>query len=248
MKCGTTSLYEYLKQHPDIFMSDVKEPELFFEENSHLIRDGICKSKEDILSLMMKGYKCQKIVGDSSSSYTKFPMFPRCKDIPSKIKSVCKNPKFIYIIRNPLYRLVSEYKFYVRRLGVNGSFKDHLRWRGKVCLPISLYFFQLSNYLKYFDKSCFKVIIFEEFVSNPLDTLKDIFKFLELDSTKYGLGEFKVYNKSPRSQDELKFDKESYDNIIKPIKEDVDQMEKFLGRSLDLWDLSEERWVKKDKA
>ena len=90
-----------------------------------------------------------------------------------------------------------------------------------------------------------KIIIFEEFVSNPISTLKEIFEFLDLDPDVYESREFEVYNKSPELMDEPKFDKEDYDKIIKQIKEDVAQMEKFLGRSLDLWDLSEEKWVKK---
>src|ERR1700709_1621457 len=95
-KAGTTSLYHYLKQHPDIFMSPIKEPDYFAKEMRpenfpHEIRvrleramddlrgrlhnglevsvaAGIVDRREDYLKLF-EGVREERAVGEASVSY-----------------------------------------------------------------------------------------------------------------------------------------------------------------------------------
>lgn len=68
MKSGSTTLHEYLSQHPDIFMSEEKEPGYFVPE---LWRD---RPKDDYDRLFTNAYD-KKYMGESSTHYTKLPTY-----------------------------------------------------------------------------------------------------------------------------------------------------------------------------
>src|SRR5947209_8783479 len=79
VKAGTTSLYHYLRQHPDIFMSDVKEPSYFAAEvrlenfaspPANLIRE--CGAYTDLFR-----DATQPAVGEASVCYLWSPTAPR---------------------------------------------------------------------------------------------------------------------------------------------------------------------------
>ena len=85
MKSGTTSLHDYLNQHPDINMSSFKETDFFIEERNW--NKGI----NWYSSYFDSSYK---INGESSQNYTKKHSF---KGVSDKISQHIKNCKFIYI-------------------------------------------------------------------------------------------------------------------------------------------------------
>jgi len=107
-KAGTTSLYEYLKDIPGIYMSPVKEPNFFRTEftstNRHI---GHVINKEEYLSLF-KNVKGKKIIGEASPSYLEDPKSPFL--IHEKIPNA-----FILIsLRDPVERLFSAHLMLVR--------------------------------------------------------------------------------------------------------------------------------------
>lgn len=76
MKCGTTSLHNYLNLHPEIYMQEEKELDYFIENRNYKNSLNWYKSKFNS--------KDSKILGESSPNYTKYPLF---KDVP-KIFSI----------------------------------------------------------------------------------------------------------------------------------------------------------------
>lgn len=246
MNSGTTTLYQYLKQHPDIFMSrPKKEPEFFRPSESLQKKDATIRSRNEyLLKYMLKGYKGEKVFGEASTSYT-FSDKSRKYEIPERIKYMNPDVRFIYILRNPLARIVSSYLhcLKIKRFKVNEvDFNNHLH----SSVTTSLYFSQLNRYLPHFTKDQFKIVIFEEFINNPQAVLSDVFHFLDISDFKYNHTSYK-YGESNRegfTHDDLKFTKNNYNKYIGEIKNDVRQMEEFLERSLDIWDLTEETWVK----
>ena len=97
MKCGTTSLHYYLSQHPEIYMSKLKELWFFLEENNW--------SKG--LDWYKSHFKTNaRIRGEASPGYT---MYPSRQGIPKKMHTILPNAKIIYIIRDPIARFESEY-------------------------------------------------------------------------------------------------------------------------------------------
>lgn len=250
-KAGTSSLYSYLNKHPDIFMSTpVKEPGFFlpFDEVKKDYAEKWIKtyrkklnSKEDLLKNYMKdGYNGENYFGEASTYYTHSNQSDKF-EIPKKIHQIKPDMKFIYILRNPLSRIVSNYVMRFNRKNTTDSFNDHLH----TCISTSLYWNQLNKYLKYFSKTQFKIIIFEEFISNYQTTLSEIFTFLGVSDYIYD-EKFKILHKSDKSKFsniELKYSINNYNKIIKLIIDDKLKMENFLNKSIDVWDLSSESWT-----
>ncbi len=105
-------------------------------------------------------------------------------------------------------------------------------------------------YLDFFDPKQFKIIIFEEFISDTQKTLDEIFQFLRVKSFNINLLKLQRYNESNNrsnfSTDQQKLNENNYHKLLPSIENDIKKMEGFLGRSLSLWDLSEAKWIKKN--
>ncbi len=92
-KCGTTTLYHWLKLHPDIFMPEAKEPHYFAQNLS----DRYCRirTEEQYLSLFNASQR-NVLCGEASVLYGFYP---------ESIKNILKhnpNAKFIFMLRNPV--------------------------------------------------------------------------------------------------------------------------------------------------
>lgn len=189
-KSGTTSLHQYLKAHPSIFMSTpIKEPAFFFDEtiipDFWRRRGRAVASRDDLLSRhMLKGYKGEAQFGESSTHYTLGDL-SRTQGIPQRIAQMSPDMKFVYILRDPIDRIRSNY-LHSMRLGlrpVKGTFEQYLDGkRGGVAVRTSLYFEQLSEYLSIFPADRFHVVIFEEFVKSPAAHMAGICRFLGVDA------------------------------------------------------------------
>lgn len=208
-KCGTSSLYSYLQQHPDIFFSAYKEPHFFAYHNETLslpIDDQDspeyqnCKKFfdkhtntgiTDIKSYLdlFKPAKNEKIIAEASTTSLYHP-----KTIEN-IKAYIPNAKFIAIIRNPVERAFSAYQDAVRKNNEYRSFEEAIDkepidseyiWWG----PGELYYIrpgfyskQIQRYYDNFDRNQLHVVIYDDFRANPKETLKGIFEFLEVDAS-----------------------------------------------------------------
>lgn len=163
MKSGTTSLHDYLKKHPDIFMSDPKE--IHYYDNLSTL------SKSEYLSHFKSN---KKVIGTTPQSYTK-AHHPDFKEVASKIYKDTPNVKLIYIVRDPFERVLShvlemKYGDSIDRYKQNINIGDH--WK------TSLYYYQISQYLKYFNKKNIYVLTLENLQKNKLKELNKLFEFL----------------------------------------------------------------------
>src|SRR5688572_24468381 len=99
MKAGTTSLWQYLRRHPEIFMSKLKEPGYFTEE----LRwdQGI-----EWYRSLFDDAGSARAVGEASTSYTKWPRFA---GIPARMHALVPEARLIYLVRDPGDRIRSHY-------------------------------------------------------------------------------------------------------------------------------------------
>lgn len=185
-KSGTSSLHDLLNLHPEICMSKNKEPHFWAS-----------KKLTEYTSLEISGYleffdfhKNHTYYGESSTGYFYFERF---KENILSLKD--SKPKFIFILRNPIDRVYSHY-CYVKSLGSEDeSFKDAVlknlekEPQPEDVLPelivknyyqYSLYGKWLSKFYAQFDGNQIKVILFEDFKENQLQTLNECFDFLNL--------------------------------------------------------------------
>lgn len=184
MKCGTTSLYDYLVRHPQVCPCKVKEPEFFSQHQGH----GMTVSRyEDLWNI---DRQLHKYTLEASTGYTKYP---NEADVPRKIYEYGINPKFIYIIRNPFERIVSQYNY----LKTNPHFDLTTSLLDRKFIALSNYYLQLNQFLRYFpNREQYLILDFHDLLNNPESLLQRVFDFLELDEKLYESQDFSVKNKS----------------------------------------------------
>jgi len=242
-KCGTTSLHNYLNEHPDIFMSSpMKEPGYFiFEEwaKSYWSEKNIVikNKKEMLVKHMLIGYSGQKYFGESSTYYTQNQR-EQLYQIPKQIKYEVQSPKLIFVIRNPLERLVSVYYHVLKYNNYQGSFEEMLASSDSY-YNTSLYYTRLKGYLEVFDKKDILILRFEDLIQNPQALISSVYNFLKLEDFHHK--EFKQFNTTSPKQ-KVKFTAESFANVIDGFKKEKKRLETEFNMNLD-WDLSKDNWV-----
>ena len=186
-KAGTTSLHDYLGQHPEIFMSANKEPHYF-------VRDYGVEKLEDYLALF-KGAEGKKAIGESSTLY----LF--CEESPEWIKSELGPIKIIVVLRNPARRAFSLYGWMVREGYEDATTFDEALQREQARLSDAnfrgtcpqfyvdylyftsgLYAAQVRRYLEVFGRRNVRIFLFEDFVKAPVGTCREIFEFLNVQT------------------------------------------------------------------
>lgn len=227
-KSGTTSLYHYLKQHPQIFMSSIKEPYFFsFIDQKPNFNGPFDGATNEIIITDLKNYEelfrnvnSEKAIGECSNSYLYFPQSAK------NIKKYIPNCKIIIILRNPVDRAYSHY-MQSKMIGhENLSFKEaiskekerlRLNWRWHYQYTSeSMYYEQVKRYLELFGKEKVKVYLFDELKNNPFDLIKDIYKFLNVNSN-FKPSVDKVYNPSGIVRIRLLQNLAIHENEIKTI-------------------------------
>lgn len=192
-KSGTTSLYHYLKQHPEVFLPDQKELHYFawsdlaeFNEGpgTQHSRSDWCKTRAQY-ERMFEGADDHKIVGDISPSYL------HSRNAPEQIKQTLGSPKIIILLRNPVDKVISQY-MHLKRDGREAlNLMDALRaeperiaakW-GAIYhyISTSMYAEDVARYQALFGMENVGIWSFDAFVGESEKTLTEICQFLEIE-------------------------------------------------------------------
>lgn len=174
-KSGTTSLYQYLLEHPGVFMPEIKEP-CFFDE-AVAWKNGI-----DWYMSLFALARDHQICGEASTNYTRWPQVER---VPEKIKAVVPQAKLIYVMRDPVRRAYSHYTHrWSKELHllepVSMGFMEFIK-SDPMCIDSSKYSVQIREYLKHFPLSQLLLVVFEDLIENPSAVMNRVFHFLDLD-------------------------------------------------------------------
>lgn len=185
MKSGTSSLHAYLDEHPDISMSYPKELDFFIEERrwdkgfawyeAHFSKDAAIR-------------------GESSVGYSQRHMYA---GVPERICAMIPEIKLLYLLRDPVERLVS----HIIQLSLMGlEPRDFLEvlddLRDSDYILSSRYHYQLSAYLACFPKERIQVLTLEELVRDKVGTIQKVFQFLGVDDSFVGKDWALVHNRS----------------------------------------------------
>ena len=195
-KSGTTSLYHYLKQHPEIYMSPVKEPNFFALEGENLdfrgpgntlasVNNYSITAVEDYRQLFREVSE-EKAVGEASNLYL------YSSKAPKRIRHHIPDAKLIAVLRNPVQRAYSSFLHCIRddrepltdfsealgeeerRIRENWGFLWHYK-------QIGFYHVQLKRYFEEFGHEQLRIHLYEDFEADSLGVLRDIFRFLGVD-------------------------------------------------------------------
>lgn len=172
MKCGTTSLYYYLAEHPEIGMSRRKETDFFLTEHGNWSRG------RDWYERQFPG--TAPVRGECSPNYTKRHLF---ESVPARIATVCPDVKLIYLVRDPIERAVSHYHGSRQQGRETRSFPTAVADLDESNYVLtSRYHWQLQPYLDRFSTKDLLVCSTEELGETPRATLQTIYRFLDVDS------------------------------------------------------------------
>ncbi|MEB3279610.1 MAG: sulfotransferase domain-containing protein [Lyngbya sp.] len=232
-KAGTTSLYNYLIQHPKILKNTSFKEVRYFDRDEHY-NLGLGWYLGHFPSKLSKG---DRLSCDASPNYLYY------EDVPKLIKQDLGNIKMIAILREPASRAYSAWQMFHSFFDIDN---DHLRPfydsrnfseavkeefepdfdyhkypfrydyvdRGK-------YVYQFENYYKYFDKNLLMIISMDQLKKDRGGTLNKICDFLEieqfseemlqkLEQEQYNVGKYKKEEKSQKDQETIQFLKEYY--------------------------------------
>jgi hypothetical protein len=173
-KAGTTSLYQYLGQHPDVFMSPVKEPRYYWREGEAQGRVDI--HTREAYERLFDGATSERAIGEASPQYLNSPT------APERIAADLPGVKLIVSLRNPADRAYSSYLGWLRGAEERRRADEALR-PGSYYFETSLYHSALSRYFARFGKERIKVVLFDDLTANPRAVMRDLLEFLEVDHT-----------------------------------------------------------------
>jgi hypothetical protein len=185
-RCGTTSLYAWLQQHPQIFLPDKKEPTYF----AH----GYGIHEPSLYRQLFVGAEGKLAIGEASTAYLSAP------ESPEWIRRELGEPRLIVVLRNPADRAFSLYKWMImsglewlptfeRGLEAEAErVNDHyFRWKcpehfyNYLYYSSGLYHDQLTRYFTTFGPERVQVLLFEELSEQREDVFKRLCEFVGVD-------------------------------------------------------------------
>lgn len=96
-KCGTSALAHYLSEHPNVFLSNPKEPFFLCDDYPHLRKQHFLETVDDYLTLFSEARpETHEVVGEASTNYL------RSRVAVEKALAMSPNAKFIVMLRNPV--------------------------------------------------------------------------------------------------------------------------------------------------
>jgi hypothetical protein len=213
-RSGTTSVYEYLRQHPQICMSAIKETNYFAFLASQLPGSRIAPvlpwkvtSLRDYQDLF-RVKKHHLAIGEASPFYLFAP------GVPALIKESLPSVRLIAILRDPAERAYSAYMKYVsggfesrpfRRAVEDEILGRNMTISGATCyVRAGMYFDLLSSYLDHFDRTQVCIYFFEDLASAPRSFLRSLFidlgvnaEFVPHTSVRFNRGMSPIIKKGP---------------------------------------------------
>src|SRR6056297_46385 len=169
MKAGTTALHGYLDQHPEIFMSDPKEPGFFARA------DRTDAAREAYLALFADGAGA-RYRGESSTQYTKAPAIA---GVPDRLARFAPQAHILYMVREPAARVISQYLFNIRIHGEQRPLCQAVRADPRY-RQIGDYEGQIRPYLDRFGADRVHILSAERLSTDRQAVMDEIFDWLGL--------------------------------------------------------------------
>lgn len=183
-KAGTTSLYRYLEEHPQVFMCPIKGTNFFGYEDARawqwtdegdppLLQHFQAKTFT-AYEMMFAGASDEIAIGEVS------PQYFRCPTAARRIHECMPDVKLVASLRNPVDRAFSGFLMRTRRGAAVKNMYDELTPEASHVRE-GFYYTRMKRYFDLFAKDQIKIYIFEEFKKDPTKVVVDLFDFLGVD-------------------------------------------------------------------
>ena len=168
-KAGTTTLHHHLGLHPDVAMSTPKELRFFLNEFNW--------------SRGPEWYAAQfpddaPVRGEASPRYTAYPFV---RDVPARMAAIVPDAMLIYVVRDPVERIVSDYEMYVHS-GEDQPLAEVIRdFDASYIVARSRYYLQLERFLRYYDSERILVLDAADLDEATDATMAQVFRYVGVD-------------------------------------------------------------------
>ena len=174
MKCATSTLHVQLGKQAGVHVSTPKEPNFFSD-------DAVYEQGLWWYSSLFESENA-RITGESSTHYTKQPTYPLT--IPRMLDAgISEKTKFIYMVRDPIDRLISHYLHEISEGNIRCDIETALDKHPEL-IDYSRYHFQINHYLESLPRAQIMLVFFERIKNHPQSELESISQFLGLDPTQ----------------------------------------------------------------
>lgn len=181
-KAGTTSIYNYLQEHPQIFMSQVKETNFLEKDWENLPPEK--QNKNGIVTVekyaeLFRDVKDEKAIGEASPNY----LF-HYESSAARIKKYVPEAKLIVVLRNPVERAYSDYLMHLRDAIGYRSLSDQIKYSShkSFILQKGFYYLPLKHYFEQFGRGQIQVFFYDDLCKDPQLFMQEMYKFLEVDA------------------------------------------------------------------
>jgi Sulfotransferase family len=188
-KAGTTALYWYLAEHPEVFMSPMKETNyfayglddegrlLYGDPELHRFRVQSQDAYEDLFAH----------TGDARAIGEASPIYLECPQAAARIRHLIPEARIICGLRNPVDRAYSDYLMYLRSRGLDFDPEQDLKASSVWARPdshwmrISRYFEPLSRYFDGFPRNHIHIFLLDDLNRSPREVVQDVYRFVGVD-------------------------------------------------------------------
>lgn len=200
-KCGTTTVWEYLRRHPEVYLPDVKEPHFFMSDvqPARSETEGYVGNLKGYQSLYRKS-KGYKAIGDASPSYLWEA------GVPKRIHDVSPNARIVVLLRDPVERAYSHYVMHTRAAIELGEkylpFADVMQpgnWNDKIFKMLvepGMYYGQVLRYFETFGREHVGVYLTKDLKKDPRNVMTAICRHIGVDPALLDMERQRTYNVS----------------------------------------------------
>jgi hypothetical protein len=171
-RSGTTSLYHYLRQHPDIFMSPVKETNYYTDAGQ--VTDGRAVRSRCEYEQLFAGVNGERAIGEAT------PRYLNAVTSIERIRDDLQGVRLIATMRQPADRGFSSYLQRFMNSRETRPAEEVLQ-PGNHVFETGRYHPQLRRYFAAFPREQFKVILFDDLIARPQETVRGLYRFLAVD-------------------------------------------------------------------
>lgn len=232
MKCGTTTIWNMLRKHPEIQGCVVKEPSYFGHEPI------ITQSRDNYLSLWpwVEGDANKHIAFEASTHYTKYPAR---SNVASQMYAVIPDAKLMYIMRNPVKRMESQLAHHISRGEMSIDVFQSGKWKEiKHLFNLSRYALQIDQFMEFYSHEMIHLTCLERIQENHIGELDKIFNFLGISrNITYPAIEIANTRRVTNDADMVKFSDDDVRFVADQLLEDLTRLRDVYNFDISVWDL-----------
>ncbi|MEM9539150.1 MAG: sulfotransferase [Cyanobacteria bacterium P01_E01_bin.42] len=182
-KSGTTSIYNYLKQHPQVYMSPLKETNFLerdWEDNKNARKARIITI--EAYEELFKDVTDEIAIGEASPNY----LFHYKTSTP-KIEQYLPDVKMMAILRHPIQRAYSDYLMHIRdaiNIGQVKTLSEQVKTSGNSSFTLrkGLYYEPVKYFFDRFGRDRVQIYLYDDLSQNSEAFMQEIYRFLEVDT------------------------------------------------------------------